>query len=448
MTRLPEDVPLDLVVESQDSMASMFIHALLTFEGHADAGRMERAVRLLASRVPILACGVMQGGAMSWTWAPARALDEMFRCETFDAAAGAEQAIRELVAGDPPSATPPLLRALLARAPDRDRVALKFSHLVSDAGGIKELVYLLAETYRELGLDAGWDPGPAELGPRGVRQILAPLGPRDWLRLLRASVREDRAMLGSGSVIPLVPEDRGQPAYVDVYLGRDLVEALKRHGDARGAKLNDQLIAGFVRAQARLGNPGDRFVVPFTVDLRRYLDSKQVIISNVSSITNIAVPRAEVGTFDEALQCVCAETRYYKSHFIGLAGTARAMLVTALVPAGLRRRLLSWLWCAVSDRGMIGPAFTNLGVLDQRKAHFGDVELARASVAAPIGRSGRMICSASGFAGTITMHLGCQDGGDPEGSVARLGRYWREELELAGVSRGVRGRAAPDRSLL
>jgi len=431
MTALPEDVPMDLVVESQDSMASMFIHALLTFEGHVDASRMERAVRLLARRVPILSCGVMTGGAMSWTWAPESALDQMFHLEILHSAAEAEAAVRRMIAGDPPSNAPPLLRALLARAPDRDCVVLKFSHLVSDAGGVKELVYLLAETYRELGRDPTWNPGPAPLGPRGVRQILGRLDLRDWGRLLRASLREDRAMLASGSVIQFVPEDRGQPAYVDVFLDGDLVQALRRHGDACGAKLNDELLAGFVRAQARLALPGDRCVVPFTVDLRRYLDDEQVIIANISSIINIAVPRNVLGTYDQALAYVCAETSFHKANFIGLAGTMRALLASALVPAALRRPLMRWLWCAVSDRGLIGPAFTNLGVLDQRKSHFGDVELARASVGAPISRSGRFICSASGFAGTVTMHLGSQDGGDPDGLVARLGRLWREELERA-----------------
>jgi NRPS condensation-like uncharacterized protein len=429
MTPLPENVPLDLVVESQDSMASMFIHALLTFDGHLDTSRLEHSLQLLAKRVPILSCELITKGATKWKWAAADELDEMFQFETFDTAPDAQAAIQKLVAADPPSNKPPLLRALLARAPDRDRLGLKFSHVISDAGGVKELVYLLAETYRELGRDPDWNPGPARLGSRGMRQIMSKLGLRDWSRLLKTSLREDRAAFAPGSVIHFMPEDRGQPAYVDVFLDKDLVMALRSYGHAHGAKLNDLLIAGFVRAQLRLGGNGDRCVVPFTVDLRRYIDDQQVIVSNVSSITFIAVPCSALNTFDEALAYICSETSFYKSHFIGLSGTMRVLIISGLVPASLRRKLLRWVWRVVSDRGLVGPGFTNLGVIDQHKSDFGDVDLAQISVGAPVSRAGRLICSASGFANTITIHLGCQDGGNPDGLAARLGRCWREELE-------------------
>ena len=156
------------------------------------------------------------------------------------------------------------------------------------------------------------------------------------------------------------------------------VNRIKARCRARGASVNDALIAGLARVAAIRSSKGPLSVM-YTMDLRRYAGSARLTAANTSSILSVIVPRDEVRDLAATAGAVAKITR---RHQRGLAGPAFILGPLALAlgaPHAWARQVTRWLHPVLIELPLSrGLVFTNVGRIDEGLAAFGgDIESLR-----------------------------------------------------------------------
>ena len=143
--------------------------------------------------------------------------------------------------------------------------------MVADAAGFKEYLYFLCETYAETMANPGYRPR-AITGDRSMRPVLKRFGPGVKLRSLVLQGKENNR--SGDHRFPLSEGADVRPLILTRKLGRESLEALMAYSKARGATLDDAVLAAYYRCLfKRLAlSPGDELRIPVMVDMRRYLE--------------------------------------------------------------------------------------------------------------------------------------------------------------------------------
>ena len=210
------------------------MHCCAELEGAVDELRLERAMGLCLEAVPILAARfVRDKGGYRWTSLAPESQGPAFAAAPDAAAFELERTCRidERVG--------PQVR-LASLGGDRPRLAFTMNHMVSDAAGFKDFLYLFCETYRSLGRDRSFRPGRLIDGDRGLRQVLARTG-----RAARALALLGRGGRNNRSGELTFPFEGGpgeeRPFIVTRTIGRertaeaqDLLQRAQRDGQRRG----------------------------------------------------------------------------------------------------------------------------------------------------------------------------------------------------------------------
>jgi NRPS condensation-like uncharacterized protein len=150
-------------------------------------------------------------------------------------------------------------------------VAFKLNHMVCDAAGFKEYLHFLCKIYSGLMVDPGYRP-VAVTGDRSMRGVLKSFGVSVKFKSLFLQSRENN--LTGGDKFPLSQSGEVRPFILTRKLKRERIAALKEYGRARGATLNDVVLAAYYRSLfERLAlSPGAKLRIPVMVDMRRYLE--------------------------------------------------------------------------------------------------------------------------------------------------------------------------------
>jgi NRPS condensation-like uncharacterized protein len=145
-------------------LGEMIIQFEMLFEDRLDEDRLRRALELVLVRHPILGCRMV---VRPWhpRWERIEGRPEIL---TVAGGAGYDGFRREV----PDPFRTPQMHACLFRSPEGDRLNLRLSHLVCDAGGTKEVSADLGEIYRRLDADPGFVPEPRVGGSRAGWQVL------------------------------------------------------------------------------------------------------------------------------------------------------------------------------------------------------------------------------------------------------------------------------------
>jgi len=171
------------------------ITVVLTFAGRVDDARLARALRLTLDAEPVLGCRFWPGRwRSSWERLPdVETREHLEMVEVTDSEAF-ERGVDAFVAlPDTPDGA--VLLARLLRGPTDDRLCLRVRHVAADAGGAKEVAYLVAACYRALGDDPAWRPTPNLGGRRTYAPLFEPLTRVERRAVTRASWARQRAWL-------------------------------------------------------------------------------------------------------------------------------------------------------------------------------------------------------------------------------------------------------------
>lgn len=395
--------PLDWLEYAARQVADQQLHCVVAFENRVDAARMARAVRLTLDAEPVLGCRFVPDLARPF-WERRGDLDALPLCPVIETGA-AERAAWEWIAAPLDVNRDLVVQARIFRG-DRDLLCIKLDHVAADAGGAKEYAYLLARTYRALATQPDYVPLPNTRGSRGVGQVFSCVAP--W-QLIRAWPAHSRP--GPRWGLPGSRGELGDRGFAVRRIGAEQFRAIRAYARARGASINDVLLAAEFRALAALIRPpsGERLAIQVSMDLRRYLPNRRGrTIANLASALFPTIEWRPAEPFEQTLQQARDAMDAIKANSPGLGSAlylqigARLLGFSRLVP--MIERAMS----ASTETGLSHPFLSNLGPLDVESLCFGE-QIADAFLVGPILFRPGFMLSVSSFRDALFLSCGFCD---------------------------------------
>ena len=283
------------------------------------------------------------------------------------------------------------------------RLVLSLHHMTADGGGTKAAGAVLCA------LLCGVEPHPPASDDRALRNVIRNLRPGDLPVLFQELVRESItpiSALRAGALKHDTPRGSGapDPLWVPLRLDRERTSRFVAACKARGATINDGLVAAVSRMAARRGERG-LVMVAYTVDLRRYLRWTKAQATNLAGVSMVVLQRADTGSAAAALDAVVRVIGEQKRRLTGLAYALLPAFTVSWLPHCVMRRVGALLIGQILARFQRSIALTNIGSLDAVLAPFGD-DVSGACVVGPFVHGNVVpIITITGFRGELTLQV-------------------------------------------
>jgi NRPS condensation-like uncharacterized protein len=411
---------------SAPRFGDMCIHAAVDLSRSFPPGALERAVEATAAAFPVLGSRY-EPGFFRDRWVPvegpvSRAVHVVDAPADVDAETLAWVRRPIEVTRDPP------IRVVSLGRRAGSRLILSLAHLAVDGAGVAAVAHVLGAHLQgvppALPVDQRRDAGRT-LGR--LRWYHAPTLAREVAALL---VQPLRMLTAGRRERPYPAEVPGEAGFRHLAISAEDLDRLK--ASARGATVNDLLIAALARAAATRSSQGPVPVV-YTMDLRRYASSPRLTAANISSMLSVLVPRDALLDLPSAAAAVAAITRRHREGLAGPAFLLAPTLIAAGAPHAWVRRALPALHPVLVDlpfrRGLL---LTNVGKIDEGIGVFGDAIEDLRVIGPSITGVPIPLVVAFGFRGRLHLELF----GPPGLSTGALAELEGEIREGLGLDRG------------
>jgi NRPS condensation-like uncharacterized protein len=418
--RLPATA-LDLAVSTaRHHASSMHLHAVLVVEGSIDIERFRKAVQLSIETDPVLGCRFVDNPIRPF-WEPQPEMRrkeflERYFCtiETMDLEA-------ELYAFLPEPLDPsidPLIQIRVFRQVGnlQEIVAIKISHLASDAGGLYTYTRSLIGTYAKLSTDPSFKPA-RNTRSRGLDQITKYISNKEKLKILRSTLAalKRRDAVTNKYKFPNSSAPPEQRMFLLKEIPMEQVQALKGYGRRNGATLNLVLLASYFRsicANIPLSGAG---ALPLmnTVDLRRYVpeaERSQIPLCNLSGVTTLYISQVNPSEtpFIQTLALVKEQMKVRKADYLGLLVVPLVLTLYGALPYSISKGIARNDFAKTKKNQATAPVMTYLRI-NEEDFNFGDVKLLDIYCLASIMYSPVFAMNATEFRKTVTLCTGfCQ----------------------------------------
>lgn len=424
---------VEAVLDGANTFADMALHAVVDLPGRLDLSTLRNALACVANAELAVGARYMRRRLRS-AWvidpAPQWPLTEYHDVDPHLALKREAELISEPF--KPAKHLPVTLRLL--HMDRHDRLLIRISHLLADAGGIKTFLYSLAAACRKLREYPFWLPATGNSGTRGMPRSLCSacfphLGP-----VIRGMVTDTISFFPKRFFfVPMAATEAFTSCVAVLRVDSERLARLKQRWQPKGITVNDLLLTAFSRSLEKCfaGNPGqrERMGLVVTADLRRHL-SPNDYIRNMSSLRVLDLGKLPLPSPIAHLKRVARRTARWKRTKAGLGASLLAMACMGLLPDGLIRSLTR----TALGRGLsldgCRIALTNMGILDERKLDFGDGPCLGARLSPPVALPPLMIAGATGCAGTLSFSLGFRHPSLRKEEAERLLKELDRELSL------------------
>jgi NRPS condensation-like uncharacterized protein len=355
-------------VEASDVLQYLFgkyndhqIHCVINFYAHIDVNCLKRAVDLSVAIVPLLRCRFVEKSGRPYWQEGGYTADDMVKL--VDSEPGRHQ-IQRLLTAKTEEFEGPQLKVNVIRNKEFDALCVIVNHMVCDAAGFKEYLYLLGSIYTHIKDHPDYRPDGAPVS-RSLNQVFRRFGPVDKIKILFD--RYDMSKHNSNAVFQL-EGDNNNPFILTHTISRQRFHALKAYARKYHATMNDMILSAYIRTlQGVLGGPP---VVPCAVDLRKYLPGRKAEgICNLTSNMLCDIGRDIGVDFDDTLLKVKRAMDSEKRKFACLNAVLLLNTLFELLPYKTIKKLM--------EKKFINPpiAMTNIGVIDKSRLIFDNIEI-------------------------------------------------------------------------
>jgi len=358
-------------VEAWDSLQHLFkvkrindhtLHFLAAFESKLDYSRLQKSVAVSAEAFPLLKCRFKEDGRRPYWENCSHTVDEML---TLIETADVDNAVKKFLVSQVDALTGPQIKLGVIRNTQADTLVILMNHMLCDAAGFKDYLYLLSSIYNNIGENANFHPPVS--GSRRLSQINRMFSLNDRMKILISkndmSTHDPARFQLEGDLNNPFIEIRSIPE--DVFLR--LKEYAKRHN----ATVNDMILTAYICTLYKTF--GYAFAIPSTVDLRKYLPGhKAEGICNLC--TNLT---CDIGTdigisFEETLLKVRDCMNKEKSSIACLKSISMLEKVFDVLPYKLAESIVK------KSFNNAPIAFTNIGIIEKKRFYFDELKIKNA----------------------------------------------------------------------
>jgi NRPS condensation-like uncharacterized protein len=407
-------------------MGEFMLHLELEFGHQLNEQRLDHALALLLDAHPILGCRFVADPHRPYWEILGKEQLQIFFMTT------QERAYNQFRISHLKTREEPQLKACLLRSSQGDRLLLKISHQLCDAGGVKDIAEDLSGLYARLEKDPHYRPLPNGAGSRGLDQIIRQIPwyahPVIVFNFMRVTLSNQVPQNTHQLLLHAV--QRAPLTFILRHIPADRMSRIAAHARQHQATVNDSMAAAFQRALVVTGRWDGRAAlrVQTTVDLRRwYLPAERTAgICNLSTHEYANLGTQPGSDFSATLKRVCAITRKRKKSWVGLTEVCLAPLLGTLKYSALLSLISTVLKQRIA-RGNMPNSLTNLGPIDAESVVFGE-RPRKAWILPPVIYPPLFFAGFSGYAGSLTLSAGV-----PEASAGMVEKFFDQMLaELPG----------------
>jgi NRPS condensation-like uncharacterized protein len=387
------------------------IRCVIRFDRKIDYDRLLKAIRLSFDAEPVLGCRFVDQWR-GYYWERANDLDRMALCTVIESS-NIDRDIEAFLLSpvDPRKDLP--LQARLFRQ-NEDTLCIKINHMVSDAGGFKDYVYMLAKIYKRLADNLAYVPDKNISGDRSFKQVRKNFNLPDKIKIIRRGFRnwKSDSFPRKSWTFPLVSGDNSDRMILVRRFGPERFHVLKQFSRKHNATIHEIVTAAAIRTLAKIIVPsrGTPLRVGTTADLRRYIPGgKGDAICNLSTFFLLNIGCELGSSYEKTLTKVRNTLTRLKADYLGL-GFYYCMMMNLkdILPSTWARWLCDrfLLFHKILNYGNVCPRLTNFGRIDNAQLDFGDVFVSDIFLIAPITYPPIFMPSISGYSETLTMSIG------------------------------------------
>jgi NRPS condensation-like uncharacterized protein len=335
------------------------IHCSIRFSGYLDEAALKKAVTLSEKALPLLRC-CFEATVRRPYWK-----DHGFTAEdivqVIEAGPNEEAQKEQLLASTIDIARGPQLQIYLVKGKSSDTLCIIINHMICDGAGFKEYIYLLSDLYTQCHDNIDFTPS-LESPSRSAWQLFTNFSFLEKLNILFA--KYDLAIPNNQLAFDL-QGDNNNPFLVTQRIPKEDFLAIK--GDAKkwGVTVNDLILTAYIRILHRKLRK-DTIILPCPVDLRKYLSPHlKHGICNLTGdyICNVTLDENE--SFEDTLIKVAGQMQQQKSSTNCLKGVMLLEFIFRVFPFRAVQKILR------KTHTIPVVSFTNLGVIDKQRLHFG-----------------------------------------------------------------------------
>ena len=338
------------------------LHCFIKFDTHVDEACLKNAVKFSAIFLPMIKCGFCEK-TVSPRWVDAGYTpDDIVHIIQADDENDVDEKSKQSLYKAVDTEKGPQLKIDIIRAAGHDTMCIVINHMLCDAVGFKEYLYLLCTMYSHLQNEPYYQPF-YDLKQRSSKQLF-----RSFSISERRGILKEKYSLSSqnGSLKFPLEGDRNNPFISLLSLSPECFLKIKEYTKENDVTVNDFVLTAFIRTLNTVLEKYPEFV-PCAVDLRKYLRGKKSEgICNLTSNLFCEIG-SEIGeTFKETLGKVNTSMNTQKSSLACLNG-ALLLRIISVLPFAVRSKTIK--------KNFFNPpiAFTNIGIIDKKSLSFGDV---------------------------------------------------------------------------
>jgi NRPS condensation-like uncharacterized protein len=423
---------LEIFFDHMSSICDLYLNVIIDLPKKINLQRLIQAMSLIAVQEPRISARYIREGYRSyWKFEknPDWDIEEIFSSDEITEYAP------ELITNPPhPEGNFPISIRLI-HFHGRDRLHVRINHILTDGGGTKEFIYMLASAYRKIQFKPEINSNTSLWTNRqllGLGKYLKtyPIG------LLVAGLILDKKSLllpADYFAVPMKICKKSEGRIILLHLNSDRVFRLKNSAGIKNATINDILLTAFSRALSNCfaapTNIGKQFGVIVTADMRGYIDWERSLctLSNTRILKLGTLPlRGRSDLLDDVIRL----TTQWKKNLAGLGNFLFNMIFLKCNSGRSIRFLVNKLIKRDQQAKVCRIVFTNLGLLDPKKIDFGDGPCSNAFILPAIGTPPYLIAGASGCADKICFSIGYKSGSLPTDSINKLIDELDRELYL------------------
>jgi NRPS condensation-like uncharacterized protein len=253
----------------------------------------------------------------------------------------------------------PHIRFVVVQCPNRDSILISINHMMCDATSFKDFLYMFCDIYDH---------------PENVDDY-STTDDRSLMQLFKSfSLKENFNIFTSKDKEPIeivkfdLKGDPNRPFLETRTLTQDDFDKLKAYSKAKSVTLNDIFMTAIMRAFYKFFNK--TVVILCDINLRKYLENEQTKgFTNMLTTVDCKIGEELGDTFEETLnkitQCMTKE----KENIYCTKGLLVTELIMKFLPYRLGKYLID------RDYKPYPLEVTNLGIIDQSKVHFKNIEV-------------------------------------------------------------------------
>lgn len=377
------------------------IRFILHFDSNLNEKTLKSAVQITVENNPIIFANYLEERKnIYWKFFEID-IDKMYsfqKCNTPD------KLIQDSILKQIDTFTGPQLKISLIRS-ETDTLILNCNHTISDAAGVKDFVYQLAQNYSHLTQNAAIQK-QNYIPSRSLKILSKKLGIKEKIAVFKV-------MFSNKKVAPTFQKEMElnnlqNPGFKTYTINPAKFEKLKEFGKKYSATVNDILLTVYyytLKKMLRNSNKTNR--ITYSSDLRGYLGNTYYdVLSNFSAIHNIDIDNT-IDNFVSLLKVIASITKTRKQMKYSLADFPMMAVLFKAVPYTKLKSIFHKEFDKIKEgKSNASPSLSNTGIIEEIKVGFDTIVPSQAYILGGVNHPGLFQVAVSTYKKHLTLSVG------------------------------------------